>query len=61
MTNKQSDRIIDHEALETSAVVSQLADAVQDEIDDFLADGVMSTGKVVSLKQHSIIRQKWCA
>jgi hypothetical protein len=38
----------DHESLETSTVVSQLSDSVQAEIDDFLSDGVMSSGEVVS-------------
>jgi hypothetical protein len=35
------------ETLETSAVVSELADAVEGKIDDFLADGVVTTGVVV--------------
>ena len=34
----------EHEALETGAIVGQLADAVEDEVDDLLADGVMSAG-----------------
>ena len=38
----------DHEALETSAVVGQLADAVQHQVDDFLADRVVTTSVVVS-------------
>jgi hypothetical protein len=38
----------DHEALETSAVISQLADAVQHEVDDLLANGVVTAGIVVS-------------
>jgi hypothetical protein len=37
----------DKEALKAGAVVSQLADAVEAEIDDFLADGIMATGEVV--------------
>jgi len=37
----------DQEALETSAVVSELADAVEGEVDDFLANGVVTTGVVV--------------
>jgi hypothetical protein len=37
----------DQEALETSALISQLADAVKYEIDDFLANGVVTTGIVV--------------
>ncbi len=37
----------DHEALETSAVISQLANAVQHEVHDLLADGVVTTSVVV--------------
>jgi len=37
----------DHEALETSAVIRELTDTVKDKIDDFLADGVVTTGVVV--------------
>jgi hypothetical protein len=37
----------DHEALETSAVVRELADAVKHEDDNFLADCVVTTGVVV--------------
>merc|ERR1719331_3331894 len=37
-----------HEALEAGAVVGQLAQTVEDEVDDLLADGVMPTGEVVS-------------
>jgi len=33
--------------LQTSAVVCQLADTVQAKVDDLLADGVVTTGKVV--------------
>jgi len=36
-----------HEALQTRAVVRQLADAVQRKVDDLLADGVVATGVVV--------------
>ena len=35
------------EALQTGALVSQLADAVKHQIDDLLADGVVATGVVV--------------
>ena len=35
------------EALEASAVVRELADAVEDEVNDLLADGVVATGVVV--------------
>jgi len=37
----------DEETLETSAVVGKLPDTVKAEIDDFLSDGVMSSGEVV--------------
>merc|ERR1711964_833256 len=36
-----------HEALEAGAVVGELTDAVEDEVDDLLADGVVATGVVV--------------
>jgi len=42
-----TDGVEDHEALETSAVVGQLADAVEGEIDDLLTNGVVTTGIVV--------------
>ena len=35
------------EALKTSAVVSKLSDSVEAEVDDFLSDGVVSSGEVV--------------
>ena len=37
----------DKEALKTSALIGELADSVEDEIDDLLADGVVSSGVVV--------------
>ena len=37
----------DEEALETSALVSKLADAVKDEVNNLLANGVVTTGVVV--------------
>ena len=37
----------DHEALEARAVVGELAEAVQDQVHDLLADGVVATGEVV--------------
>jgi hypothetical protein len=39
--------LVDHKALETSAVVGQLADAVENEVDNLLSNGVVTTGKVV--------------
>ena len=37
----------DEEALETGTLVSQLPDAVKDQIDNLLPDGVVTTGVVV--------------
>jgi len=37
----------DHESLETRAVVGELADAVENEVNHFLADGVVATSVVV--------------
>jgi hypothetical protein len=37
----------DEEALETGALVSQLTDAVEYQVDDFLADGVVTTSVVI--------------
>jgi len=37
----------DHEALETRAVVGELAASVKDEVDNLLANGVVATGVVV--------------
>jgi len=37
----------DEEPLQTGALVSQLADAVKHQVDDLLADGVVSTCVVV--------------
>jgi hypothetical protein len=42
-----TDGVEHEEALETSAVVSKLSDPVEAEVDDFLADGVVSSGEVV--------------
>jgi len=36
-----------HEALQPGAVVRQLTDAVEDQVDDFLSDGVVAARKVV--------------
>jgi len=40
-------RVEDKEALKTSTVIGELTDAVEDEVDDFLANGVVTTGIVV--------------
>ena len=37
----------DEEALETSALIGQFPDAVKDQVDDLLTDGVVTTGVVV--------------
>jgi len=46
-TSSTTSSMENHEALETSAVISQLADAVKYKVDDFFADGVVTTGIVV--------------
>jgi len=42
-----ADGVEDQEALQTSALVSQLADAVQHQVDDLFADGVVAAREVV--------------
>jgi len=42
-----TDGVEDEETLETSALIGELADSVEAEIDDLTSDGVMSTGEVV--------------
>jgi len=37
----------DKESLETGALIGQLSDPVEDKVDDFLSDGVVTTGVVV--------------
>ena len=46
-SSSSSDGVEDEEALETSAVVSELSDSVEGEVDDFLADGAVASGVVV--------------
>jgi hypothetical protein len=49
----------DKEALETSAVIGELADTVEAEIDDFLANGVVATSVVVGgifLTRNQLLR-----
>merc|ERR1711928_276789 len=46
-TISRSERVEDQEALETGALVGKLADAVKHQIDDLLADGVVTTSVVV--------------
>ena len=42
-----ADGVEDEEALEAGAVVGELADAVEHEVDDLLSDGVVAAGEVV--------------
>jgi hypothetical protein len=39
--------VVDKETLKTSAVVGELSDSVQDEVDNFLTNGVVTTGVVI--------------
>ena len=43
-----TDGLENKETLETSALISELSDSVEAEIDDLLTDGVVTTGEVVS-------------
>jgi len=42
-----SDGVEYHESLETGTVVSEFSDSVEAEINDFLTDGVVTTGEIV--------------
>merc|ERR1711990_1004275 len=42
-----TDGVEDEESLETSALVGELSDSVKAEVDNFLTDGVVTTGEVV--------------
>jgi len=42
-----TDGVEDEEALETSALIGELTDSVEAEVDDLLTDGVVTTGEVV--------------
>jgi hypothetical protein len=46
-TGTTTDGVEDEETLETSALIGELSDSVEAEIDDFLTNGVMSSGEVV--------------
>merc|ERR1719229_1923308 len=46
-TRAATARMKDHEALQTSAVVSELPDAIEDEVDNLLPNRVMAAGKIV--------------
>jgi len=47
-TSTTTDSVEDAESLETSTVISELSDSVEYEIDDFLTNGVVTSGEVVS-------------
>jgi len=46
-TGSSTDGVEDEETLETSALIGELSDSVEAEIDDLTSDGVMSSGEVV--------------
>jgi len=46
-TGTSTDGVEDEETLETSALIGKLSDSVEAEINDFLTNGVMSSGEVV--------------
>ena len=46
-TGSSTDGVEDEETLETCALIGKLSDSVEAEIDDFLTNGVMSSGEVV--------------
>jgi len=47
-TGSSTDGVEDEESLETCALIGELSNSVKAEIDDFLTNGVMSSGEVVS-------------
>jgi len=47
-TSTTTDGVEDHETLETGTVISELSDSVKGKIDDFLTNGVVTSGEVVS-------------
>jgi hypothetical protein len=46
-TGSSSNSVEDKESLESSALIGELSDSIEAEIDDFLTDGVMASGEVV--------------
>ena len=46
-SSSTTDGVEDKETLETSALISELSDSVEAEIDDLLTDGVVTSGEVV--------------
>ena len=47
-TGTTADGVVDEETLETGAVISELANAIEDQIDNLLTDGVVTTGEIVT-------------
>jgi len=47
-TGTTTDGVVHEETLETSAVVSQLADAIEDKVNNLFTDGVVTTGEIVT-------------
>ena len=46
-TGSSTDGVEDEESLESCALIGELSDSIEAEIDDFLTNGVMSSGEVV--------------
>jgi len=46
-TGSATSGVEDHETLKSGTVISELSDAIKDEVNDLLADGVVTTGVVV--------------
>jgi hypothetical protein len=46
-SSSSSDGVEDHKSLETGTVIGELSDSVEAEVNDFLTNGVMSSGEVV--------------
>ena len=46
-TGSSTDGVEDEETLETSALIGKFSDSIETEINDFLTNGVMSSGEVV--------------
>ena len=46
-TGTTTERVENEESLKTGTLVSQFSDAVQDEIDNFFTDGIVTTGIVI--------------
>jgi len=46
-SGSSTERVEDKETLETSTLISQLSDSVEDKVDNFLTNGVVTTGVVI--------------